>query len=216
MREQFSEERHSPPRRFRHKNAGGLFAINEVTEFRKQEPRASALLVQGLGREEETPSRVQFESIPPIDREEDGSSGFEAAEIGNGCSLTLNTSGSSLRPKQQAGWAEPHSGMPAENLNSGVSPTPAAPLASHRLRLQKNKGKTATDVRRAQSNFPVLYEHGKDCLTPLDLNLDAADRSSSYNHRNRNSLHLSSAQSEEFENEFSQEFGWLGTAMKNQ
>ena len=69
MREQFSEERHSPPRRFRHKNAGGLFAINEVTEFRKQEPRASMLPAQGPGHEEETPSRVQFESIPPIDRE---------------------------------------------------------------------------------------------------------------------------------------------------
>ena len=58
LREQFSEERHSPPRRFRHHNAGGLFAIREVAEFRRQTPRAAGPPVQALGLGEQTPSRV--------------------------------------------------------------------------------------------------------------------------------------------------------------
>ena len=130
-------------------------------------------------------------------------------------SLTLDSSGNSLRPGRLPGWAGSRSPAPADSPASAISAAPPAPIASHRATLTKNK-RSASVVRRAGSSFPALCGRGTDCLTPLDLKEDGADRSSSYNHRNRNSLHLSSARSEEFEDEFSQEFGWLGTAMKNQ
>ena len=161
------------------------------------------LPMQVLGLAQQTTSRVPFESIPGIDRDGERSSDYEVAELDDDCSLTLNTSGNSLKPKEKTGLVEPHSGMPAENLNSGISPMPVAPIASHRGLLQKNKGKTTTEVRRARSNFPVLYEHCQDLLTPVILNPEVADRSSSYNHLARNSLQLSSVRSEEFDNEFS-------------
>ena len=90
---------------------------------------------------------------------------------------------------------------------------PVIPLISHRKPLQGKKDK---ELKKAKSNFPAIYDHCQDALTPMLPIETKEERTSSYNIMNKNKLNLSTARSEEFEHEFNDDFAWLGATLKHQ
>ena len=103
-----------------------------------------------------------------------------------------------------------------QHLESALSPMPVIPLNSQRKPLHRDNTKKDKDIRRAKSNFPAIYDHCQDALTPMIPMETREERTSSYNIMNKNKLNLSTARSEEFEHEFNDGFAWLGDKMKHQ